>query len=225
MTALPPLPEKMTTPQVAEHLGLKLTVLRYWLRTLKPSIPRDDSNEFRWTPDAIEAMRVIKQLRDSDRGMETVRRVIRDREDIAHILADEAGKPPASEAQAMRNDSATSPQAAPPAAVDFAPVIKALETLAEDMPEAPSVNAIAQAVADQLRPVLADATAAQRGMLDAQRQLAELGERYAQAAHHIGRLEGERAALAQQLTEARALLAAPPAPPPPSFWQRLFGRR
>lgn len=202
--------ETIKTSQVADRLGVPKPTMTVWIRMLGWEPPKDSTGSWRFTPEQIAQLEQVRDwLRVDGRSMETVRR---------------------------RLTPADSPSPLSAAPLDFTPVIRALEDLAERA-EPPRAAEVAEAVAAQLAPALAEATSAnrraadaqaglieaQRGLVDATRQLTELGERYALATHHIGRLEGERAALAQQLTEARGLLAAPP--PPPTLWQRLFGRR
>lgn len=241
------LPQRMTTRDVEKQLGLTPTKLKFWVAEYGVDVPKEPSGAWRWKPEHVEALARIKTLRELDgRTSETVRRVLI--EEMPAVLRPATGESPAT----LQHPTGDSPEpaatAGPVPGVDFSPVIEAIERLAGAMPEAeaPDHGAIAQIVADQLRPQLAEAAGAKQNLAQAhqalaasnqalaasQHDMAALAEKYAMACHRVAALEGEVRLMAHQLGEkdqkllaAQHLAETTASSQPSTFWQRLFGRR
>lgn len=215
----------LTTQAVMDRLGIGKPKLRFWVQSIGLEPHKDGSGAWRFTSEQVEALELTKTLREvDDRTMETVRRVIAQRR--APAVVQQVVEPATSE------ERPRSASAAPAQQLDFTPIIAQLERLAEAQADAaPEPAALASAIAQALAPHLAETTrlqtevaAALRELADARGELAEaqrdraaIHEAYANARHMMGRLEGEKNAVAAQLSEARALLAAPP--PSKPWWK------
>lgn len=177
--------DKITTQDVLARLGMpgEKSKLRFWVQAAGLEVPKDGAGAWRWTPELVEQVQLIKTLREVDnRSLETVRRV------IGAQTATEAEQPASSEgaAPAQRTESAAT------AGPDLAPLVQAIEKLVASHPSRILDGAeLAETISASLAPQLVQAIQAQT----------ELAEKYARAAHQIGALEAELKHTRTQLEE------------------------
>ena len=68
---------RLTTQEVCEQTGIPRTKIKFWVQALALPVPKDGKGSWRWTPELLEQLDLIKQLREIDgRTLESVRRVI-----------------------------------------------------------------------------------------------------------------------------------------------------
>ena len=68
---------RLTTQEVCDQTGIPRTKLKYWVQVLGLPVPKDGKGAWRWTPDLLEQLALVQQLREIDgRTLESVRRVI-----------------------------------------------------------------------------------------------------------------------------------------------------
>lgn len=199
--------EKITTADVLERLGMQgeKSKLRFWVQAAGIEVPKDHTGAWRWTPALVQQVEIIKTLREVDnRSMDTVRRFIGIKQDF---LEESKKLPPLpGEPVAQHEGSAGA------AGTDLAPLVAAIEKLIAAGADKPVDGAeIAEAISENLAPQVVLAI----------REQTELAEKYARAAHQIGKLEAENAALMRQLEERdQKLLVAAVAAGKPwwKFW-------
>ncbi len=66
--------ERLTTAATAEAIGVPITTLKGWLSQVDVPTERDSAGRRRFSPEALEVLEVVKELRGSGRTFETIRR-------------------------------------------------------------------------------------------------------------------------------------------------------
>lgn len=195
--------ERLTTAATAEAIGVPITTLKGWLSQVDVPTERDSAGRRRFSPEALEVLEVVKELRGSGRTFETIRRRV---PSIVQPLDD--GR--------ETDQTDTGPTSDEPQA-DGQRLIDGRETDDRRMPDMHELAALVAASvvgAVKAENDLAEkyARAAHRiGELEATTRGLELDR---------DRLAGELAEAKAERDQARALLAAP-APARP--WWKVWG--
>lgn len=178
--------ERLTTQAVCEQTGIAKSKIKYWVQALGLNVPKDGNGAWRWTPELVDQLEMVRSLRELEgRTLESVRRVIGDPRDTPEAYREE-------------------------------PVASSTANHGQPM----DTSQIAATVSAVLVPQLVEAINTQT----------DLAQKYATAAHQIGRLEAdnehlrqERDRLTSELAEARALLEAPKSAAVRPWWRAMFG--
>lgn len=179
--------ERLSTAEAAQALGVHVNTVKHWIGQVQIPAEKDNAGRWRFSPEALEVLQAIKELRGQDRSFETIRRRI----DKRPLGDRQAGEQP-----------------------------ELSDRLAGDkQPPSLDPHALAETLTTAITPQIVDALASQTS----------LAEKYAKAAHQIGRLEAEVEYLKTRLGEAREengqladkvrLLEAPKSQRP---WWRLW---
>lgn len=72
--------ERLTTAEAAEALGVHPNTVKHWIGQVDVPAEKDGAGRWRFDERALEVLRAVKDLRDSDRTFETIRRRIDKRE-------------------------------------------------------------------------------------------------------------------------------------------------
>lgn len=186
----------MTTSEAADALGMPVGTLKTWLERLPIPVDLDSRGRRRLTPSALEAIGIVKSLRESDAGYETIRR----RLEPIHESAPADAEPDQ------------------PSAADQPGVIPA-----EREPIPGSALPDVRELAGLLAAAVADVVKAENEQAEKYaRATYEIGELRATTRGleaERDRLAGELAEVKAERDQARALLAAPE----PRPWWKLWG--
>jgi DNA-binding transcriptional MerR regulator len=82
--------ERLTTQDVCDQTGIPKTKIKYWVQALNLPVPKDSKGAWRWSPDLVEQILQVQQLRELDgRTLESVRRVIGEPVDSPEAIHEE----------------------------------------------------------------------------------------------------------------------------------------
>ncbi|MEB3196019.1 MAG: MerR family transcriptional regulator [Candidatus Sericytochromatia bacterium] len=222
--------DRLSTPEASKALGIPVHVISYWLGQIPYPAEQDENGEWRLTPEALSVLQTVKELKEQNHSMETIRRMVRE-------LVDTPPPPPPSPERPSSRHSASSPaprlekpaaRSAPlesplprvespsgGAPTTQAPAAQAESTAsaaASRKPAAPrqQTAAVPQKSPAPLAPPTipagdagAIASYVARAVAEAVRQETVLSHRYAHAAHQIGKLEAENEHLRTMLNNAQ----------------------
>ncbi len=269
---------RMSTPEASKALGIPVHVITYWLGQIPYPAEQDDQGQWRLTPEAMAVLETVRDLKGENRSMETIRRHVRELQDVpppplpaaklptpartqvaveaksepprpaaprAPRPADgmpqnaqrPAEGPPRPPAQAPRKGGPPQAQAQAPRPGQPAPAGPPAQAAppAVSGPPARQPGPPPAQVAQSPVPVMGThdlASHVARAVSEAVRQETMLAQRYAHAAHQIGKLEAENEHLRTMLNAAQtkhtreaddarcriAELEAKPAPKPKTPW-------
>lgn len=237
--------ERLSTPEASKALGIPVHVISYWLGQIPYPAEQDENGQWRLTPEALSVLQTVKELKEQNHSMETIRRMVRELAENPPpaplrrpaggdtYAGAPAGRPANLAAAAVdafdldsahlpRIASSSGPSVAPGRAVDPAPPARGTVSSTAGSGFSPAAPVAAAKGERPTTPVVpsragtpqpapsvpagdAGAIAAYvaRAVADAVRQETVLSNRYAHAAHQIGKLEAENEHLRQMLNTAQ----------------------
>lgn len=228
--------ERLSTPEASKALGIPVHVISYWLGQIPYPAEQDENGQWRLTPEALSVLQTVKELKEQNHSMETIRRMVRElaenpppqpprRAAGLEPPAPAPGSRPANLAAAAADafslDNAHLPRisstsgrsleqavpARPEPGATAPPALPASAGVKSERPAngaPPGRNApIQQPPSIPAGDAGAIAAYVARAVADAVRQETVLSNRYAHAAHQIGKLEAENEHLRQMLNTAQ----------------------
>ncbi|MEB3222321.1 MAG: helix-turn-helix domain-containing protein [Candidatus Sericytochromatia bacterium] len=97
--------QRLSTPEASKALGIPVHVISYWLGQIPYPAEQDENGQWRLTPEALGVLQTVKDLKERNHSMETIRRMVRE-------LVDSPPPPPSAPPSGR---PAASPQADPTA--------------------------------------------------------------------------------------------------------------
>lgn len=166
----------MSTEEVLKDLKISESTLKNWEKQFQIKKSRGPGNKKRYDQEAMDVLRLVKGMRDKDRGFETIQRIIRERAlEAAPASQVPAGQP---------TDKEGVSQAVVP-----------VETQAP----APVVNEPPTTWLNDKQDIITE-------IVNAIHEQTELSEKFARATYSIGQLEAEKRALQSQVEELKGTI-------------------
>lgn len=85
--------QRLSTPEASKALGIPVHVISYWLGQIPYPAEQDENGQWRLTPEALGVLQTVKDLKERNHSMETIRRMVRE-------LVDTPPPPPPPQAKA-----------------------------------------------------------------------------------------------------------------------------
>ncbi|MEB3285020.1 MAG: helix-turn-helix domain-containing protein [Candidatus Sericytochromatia bacterium] len=70
--------ERLSTPEASKALGIPVHVISYWLGQIPYPAEQDENGQWRLTPEALSVLQTVKELKEQNHSMETIRRMVRE---------------------------------------------------------------------------------------------------------------------------------------------------
>lgn len=196
---------RFSTPEASQALGIPVHVITYWLGQIPYPAEQDAQGQWRLTPEAMGVLQAVKGLKERNASMEEIRKHVRALQeamparpvpgavtfvapepkpaagdDRAWGIPPEAPKPPAKPVSTAPAPAAPKPPAPPKQKAPAPPQAQSVVPAAPAPVEAPAASPPGDALAS----------------------ITVMAQRYAHAAHQIGRLEAENEHLKATLARA-----------------------
>ncbi|MEB3330071.1 MAG: MerR family transcriptional regulator [Candidatus Sericytochromatia bacterium] len=70
--------QRLSTPEASKALGIPVHVISYWLGQIPYPAEQDENGQWRLTPEALGVLQTVKDLKERNHSMETIRRMVRE---------------------------------------------------------------------------------------------------------------------------------------------------
>jgi DNA-binding transcriptional MerR regulator len=166
----------MSTEEVLKDLKISESTLKNWEKQFQIKKSRGPGNKKRYDQEAMDVLRLVKGMRDQDRGFETIQRIIRER----NVEAAPASQVPAGQP------------------TDKEGVSQAVVPVENNAP-APVVSEPPTSWLNDKQDIITE-------IVNAIHEQTELSEKFARATYSIGQLEAEKRALQAQVEELKGTI-------------------